>query len=175
MKVIFMYGPPAVGKLTVAEIVSKKTNIPLFHNHISRDLVKDIYGDKLGEHYDLVDKIRTDVLSYCATNNTDLIFTFVYGGSEDDQVLKSYIDTIELNGGEIKFVELTANREDLLNRVDNESRKRFKKLLDRKVLKDLTETMDIYTIPFVDSLRINTSELSPDESATSIVEELNLS
>jgi|GEM_PF-6120340 hypothetical protein len=65
MKLIFIYGPPASGKLTIAEIVSARTGIPLFHNHISRDLVKDIYGDELKKHYALVTTIRLDVIEYC--------------------------------------------------------------------------------------------------------------
>ena len=84
MKLIFIYGPPAVGKLTIAEKLSESTKIPVFHNHHSRDLVKDIYGDKLLQHYALVDKIRFDVMEYCAQNNTNLIFTYVYGGPQDD-------------------------------------------------------------------------------------------
>jgi shikimate kinase len=51
MKLIFLCGPPASGKLTIAEKLSQLANIPLFHNHLSRDLVKDIYGDKLRENY----------------------------------------------------------------------------------------------------------------------------
>ena len=68
MKLIFLYGPPASGKLTIAEILSERTGIPLFHNHLSRDLVKDIYGDKLRQNYELVDRIRFDVLGYCSKN-----------------------------------------------------------------------------------------------------------
>lgn len=80
MKLIFIYGPPAVGKLTIAEKLSELTGIPVFHNHLSRDLVKDIYGDELVQNYALVDTIRSDVMEYCARHNTDLIFTYVYGG-----------------------------------------------------------------------------------------------
>jgi len=174
MKLIFIYGPPAAGKLTVAEKLSELTGIPLFHNHHSRDLVKDIYKEGLLNHYDLVDKIRFDVLEYCALNNTDLIFTYVYGGSFDDENVKNFIDKIESNGGGVSFVELTANREDLVARVDNESRRKYKKLTDKTVMKELTKSMDMFTIPFVKSLKINTSKLSADESAELIVKELEL-
>jgi hypothetical protein len=54
MKLIFIFGPPASDKLTVAKKLSEHTGIPLFHNHLSRDLVKDIYKDKLRENYALV-------------------------------------------------------------------------------------------------------------------------
>lgn len=164
MKLIFIYGPPASGKLTIAEKLSEITGISLFHNHLSRDLVKDIYKDKLSEHYDLVDRIRFDVLDYCSKNNTDLIFTYVYEGSDDDNNVREFIRTIENNKGEVFFVELTASRDDLISRVNNESRKRYKKLTDPKVMKDITQDMTIYSIPFVEALKINTSVLSPDDS-----------
>lgn len=168
MRLIFIYGPPASGKLTIAEILSEQTGIPLFHNHLSRDLVKDIYKDELASHYALVDKLRFDVLDYCSKNNTDLIFTYVYEGNNDDANVKRFIEIIESNSGEVVFVELTANRDDLIDRVDNESRKRFKKLSNPKVMTSITEDMSKYIIPFVDALKINTSHSSPQESATLI-------
>ncbi len=170
MKLIFIYGPPAAGKLTVAEQLAKKTRIALFHNHVSRNLVLDIYMKDILSHYSLVDKIREEVFE----NNTDLIFTFVYGGSFDDKIVKSYTKSIEENGGEVLFVELTANREDLLKRVGSESRKHNKKLTDSEKLKQITEDMSIYSITFVESLKINTSELNPEQAASKIIDYYHL-
>lgn len=174
MKLIFLYGPPAVGKLTIAEKLSEYTGIPLFHNHLSRDLVKDIYGDKLKDNYALVDRIRFDVLDYCSRNQTDLIFTYVYEGSDDDENVREFMKIIENNDGEILFVELVADKNDLVNRVDNESRKKYKKLTDPAIMDKITYDMSIYSIPFVDPLKINTSQLLPDESVTVIVSKLGL-
>ena len=174
MKLIFIYGPPAVGKLTIAEKLTESTGIPVFHNHHSRDLVKDIYGESLMQHYALVDKIRFDVMEYCAKNNTDLIFTYVYGGPEDDNKVKGFLEKVESNGGKVLFVELTANTSDLIDRVGDDSRKRFKKLLDKKVMKELTENMSIFTIPYVESLKINTSNTDPVQSADIIIKKLSL-
>jgi hypothetical protein len=174
MKLIFLYGPPASGKLTIAQKLSEYTGIPLFHNHLSRDLVKDIYGDTLRDNYALVDRIRFDVLDYCSKNNTNLIFTYVYEGSDDDDNVQDFIKTIENNHGKVLFIELSASKVDLISRVDNESRKKFKKLTDPVVMQKITEDMSIYSIPFVDSLKINTSESTPDESVKSIIREFKL-
>jgi hypothetical protein len=174
MKLIFIYGPPASGKLTIAEKLSELTKIPVFHNHHSRDIVKDIYGDDLMKHYSLVDKIRYDVMEYCAQNNTDLIFTYVYGGPEDNAKVRRFLKTIESNGGQVLFVELTANASDLINRVDNDSRKRFKKLLDKTIMTKLTENMSMFTIPYVEALKINTSSANPVQSADMIASKLGL-
>lgn len=173
MRLLFIYGPPASGKLTIAEILSKNTGIPLFHNHLSRDIVKDIYKDKLQDHYKLVDKIRFDVFDYCSKNNTDLIFTYVYGGKEDDANVRDFIQAVENNRGEVVFVELSANREDLIHRVNNESRKKYKKLTDPVTLGEIIEDMS-NSIPFASPLKINTSELDAHESANLIAENLGL-
>ena len=174
MKLIFIYGIPAVGKLTVAEKLSDITGIPIFHNHLSRDLVGDIYGSDLMANYELVDSIRADVLTYCAKNNTDLIFTYVYGGSFDDVKVNRFTKCVKDNGGEVHFVELLADEEDLINRVDSKSRKRFKKLTDRNVIQELTKDLNKFHIPYVDSITINTSELTPDESAKLLAEKIKL-
>ena len=174
MKLITIYGPPAVGKLTIAEKLSERTDIPLFHNHLSRDLVKDIYKDKLIENYALVDRIRFDVLDYCSKNDTDLIFTYVYGGSFDDENVRKFIQIIKDNGGESIFVELTASREDLVSRVSNESRSKHKKLTDPETMSKITEDMSVYSIPFVDALKLNTSILSADEASTAIIDTYGL-
>jgi chloramphenicol 3-O-phosphotransferase len=177
MRLIFIYGPPASGKLTVAEQLTKLTSISLFHNHLTRDLVKDIYGDDLGVNYPLVEKLRNDVFAYCAEKETDLIFTFVYGGVEDENeeaIIKSYIKTIKAHGGEVLFVELTANRDELLQRVGNESRMLHKKLLDPTVLSTFLESRTELTIPFVKSIKVDTSSMSPADSAKFIAQELEL-
>jgi len=174
MKLIFIYGPPATGKLTIAEKLSEVTGIPIFHNHLSRDLVKDIYGDQLSSNYSLVQKIRNDVFSYCAEHNTDLIFTFVYGGTVDDEIVKQHMSSIEANGGEVTFVKLTAKQEDLLKRVNNESRKRYKKLLDAEILEDFLKSNGDLSMPFVSSLLVDTSELEPEDAVSYIVSELKL-
>lgn len=172
MKLIFIYGPPASGKLTIAEQLSERTGIALFHNHLSRDLVKDIYKDKLVANYALVDRIRFDVLDYCSKNDTNLIFTYVYAGSDDDKNVREFTKIVEGNNGEVIFIELSATREDLINRVENESRNKYKKLTDPEIMKDITQDMSIYSIPFVESLKVDTSVLSPDEAVAVIAKSL---
>lgn len=173
MKLVFIYGPPASGKLTIAEKLSELTGIPLFHNHLTRDMVKDIYGDSLGEHYDLVDQIRSDVFDYCSRHDTDLIFTYVYTGAEDDANVKRYTEIIENNNGKVVFVELTASKEDLINRVDNESRAKFKKLTDRDIMRKIVEDLDNYSIPYVEAFKVNTSVHDSGTVAKLIASELS--
>jgi len=58
MKLIFIYGPPAVGKLTVAEELVKLHDYRLFHNHLTLDLVRNIYPEFNQQMFVLPDKLR---------------------------------------------------------------------------------------------------------------------
>jgi len=126
------------------------------------------------EHHDLVDRIRFDVLDYCAKNDTDLIFTYVYEGRNDDENARELIRAVENNKGEVLFVELSASPDDLIARVNNESRKRYNKLRDPEVMKNITRDMSIYSIPFVKALKIDTSATSPEDAVIAITETYQL-
>jgi len=43
MKLIVLYGPPAVGKQTVAEELAKHTGIKLFYGHLTWNAVNPIF------------------------------------------------------------------------------------------------------------------------------------
>ena len=43
MKLIILFGPPAVGKMTVGQELEKITRLKLFHNHMSLELVNQFF------------------------------------------------------------------------------------------------------------------------------------
>lgn len=43
MRVVFIHGPAAAGKYTIANELSKISGIPLFHNHLTVDLAKTLH------------------------------------------------------------------------------------------------------------------------------------
>ena len=174
MNLVFIYGPPATGKLTVAQELSRQTGYPVFHNHLTRDLVQSIYPGNVMEHYNLVDTLRDDVMRYCAVHGTDLIFTYVYDGPDDDEAVARRVKTITENGGRVLFVELTAPHDVLLERVANESRKQHRKLVDPKILASLLSTKEFPSVPYEKVLKIDTSTSSPAETARQIAEHYNL-
>ena len=44
MKLLFLHGAPAVGKLTVARDLAALTGLRLFHNHLTVDLVSSLFA-----------------------------------------------------------------------------------------------------------------------------------
>ena len=176
MNLLFIYGPPAVGKLTIAEELAYLTGYKLFHNHLTMDLAKEIYPEFNEMRFKLVDTLRLNVFEYAAKNNTDLIFTFVHDGDTvDDTFTKETVAIIERSGGNVYFVELTASDDILLERVSNESRKRFHKLKDPHILKNqLAQNLYRTPLPYSNILKIDTSTINPSQTAKEIVTHFKL-
>lgn len=77
-KLVLLTGPQAVGKMTVGQELEKITNLKLFHNHMTIDLVSNFfsYGTKVGQ--DLVTDIRMKIFEAVAKSELEgIIFTFV--------------------------------------------------------------------------------------------------
>ena len=170
MKLVFIYGPPAVGKLTIAKELAAATGYKLFHNHLTRDLVRDIYADELHEQYQLVNDLRTTVFSYAAQHDTDMIFTFVYENIEDDATVQGIVESVMSQGGEVIFVELKASTDALLERVSNESRKDYAKLTDPVILKSLIETDRYGSVPYDRILKVDTSQSDSSQAVKIIID-----
>lgn len=168
MKLVFIYGPPASGKLTVAEELAKITGYPVFRNHQTRDLVQGIYPGDLMGNYELVNTLREAVLTYCARHGTSIIFTFVYDGPADDSVVSNRIEAVTAHGGDVLLVELYAPHDVLLTRVSDVSRMNHKKLTDRDTLASLLERVPYPSLPYDSVLKIDTSKHAPAEAAALI-------
>jgi cytidylate kinase len=174
MNLIYIYGPPASGKLTVAKELAVLTGYSLFHNHQTRDIVHELYPNTLSDNYSLVHKLRLDIFEYAAKHETNLIFTFVYDDPEDQLFIDKAIKAVKDNKGTVYFVETTASNEVLLSRVDNNSRKEHRKLTDKVKLEKLLSTDPYKSLPYEGVLKIDTGTLSPAGSALAILKHYNL-
>jgi tRNA uridine 5-carbamoylmethylation protein Kti12 len=66
MRLIFIYGPPAVGKLTVTTELAKVTGFKLFHNHVSIQFVQSIFEFGTRQFWKLTDKFRLSIFEEAA-------------------------------------------------------------------------------------------------------------
>lgn len=175
MKLVIIYGPPAVGKLTVARELADTTNLKVFHNHMTNDLLMRFMEFGTDVFFKYNNKIRELVIEAAAKSNTSLIFTFCYAYKEDDGNIKKLLKLAEKNDIDVSFVQLICEPELLCKRVKNESRKEYKKLQD---VCSLNQTMDRWQlfkpIPFVDTFIINNSEIKAKKVAKMIKEHYEL-
>lgn len=80
MRFVIIFGPQAVGKMTVGQHLAEMTSFKLFHNHMSIDFVSEFfdYGTSAGKR--LVSLIRHEIFEEVSKSDLEgLIFTYVWG------------------------------------------------------------------------------------------------
>lgn len=118
MEFVIIFGPQAVGKMTVGHELEKVTELKLFHNHMTIEMLAPLFGFNR-EMWELVNKFRQDIFEVAAASDMyGMIFTYVWGF--DLQSDWDYVDnickTIEDKDGEVYFVELEAELEKRIER-----------------------------------------------------------
>jgi broad-specificity NMP kinase len=175
MKLVFLYGAPAVGKLTVARELAKQTGFKVFHNHLSIDCIEPIFDFGTTSFFKLIELIRLETVAEAARENVNLIYTFCYAKDLDDPHVAKIVETVEASGGEVCFVLLICERSELEKRVLEESRKQYGKANNLEILNEILDKYDLTSpVPSNESLQIDNTRLSPTETARKIIEHFRL-
>lgn len=171
MKLIFLYGPPAVGKLTIAKILQKKTGYTLLHNHLLQNPITEVFSFENPANRLLVREFRLRMFAEAVKSNLNLIATFGIAGNNPFDHITDVLNTIASHLGEVCLVHLTADKETILSRAENQSRKEQGKQLSKEQLTAmLQENPDMFGVyPNKPHLTIDTTQVSPKEAAEKII------
>jgi hypothetical protein len=175
VKLLVLYGPPAVGKLTVARELSTLTGFPVFHNHLVVDALLPVFPFGSPGFIELRERFWLDVMSEAAASPLPgLIFTF----APENTVRQGFIERMQVRleslGASISLVSLTATDEVLEHRVAGESRRQHGKLHQPEQYRELRGAGAFEYPPITAHLEIDTSLMSASESAARIVTALGL-
>jgi RNase adaptor protein for sRNA GlmZ degradation len=175
MKLLFIYGPPAAGKYTVASEVAARTGYKLFHNHLTVDAILPVFDFGTDSFWNLIEMIRVETIKEAAKKDVSLIYTFCYAKGEDDGHIENVLEAVESNGGEVCFVLLYCDREELNKRVSDESRQKFEKVKTTEGLHEILGRYDLFSpVPQRASLVIDNTELSAVKTADKIITHFDL-
>lgn len=180
MKLIFIYGPPAAGKLTVATELSKLLGYKLLDNHSVINTVTRIFPFNDIEHGSLRRKlsrqIRLELFEAAAQNNINVITTLGASGQEYFDFFEDTQSVIEANNGTVCFVQLLPSVDALYERVEQQSRKNFQKLDSKTALSDRINNQSEMFVkyPNVHHFTLDNTKLSPIEAALAIQKYYNL-
>jgi hypothetical protein len=83
VRFVVLYGPPGVGKLTVARALARLTGFKLFDNHISIDAVRHVFDYSDAAFWPLVLRFRFDIYEAAAQHDINLITTNAYVFPDD--------------------------------------------------------------------------------------------
>jgi tRNA uridine 5-carbamoylmethylation protein Kti12 len=180
MKLIFLYGLPGSGKLTIGKELVKQLDdeYKLFHNQMTVDLVSQFFPFATPKWNFLNGEYRRLMFEACAEEGINLVTTYVYARDYDgdDRYIKNLIQLVDKYSGEILFVHLHCDLDTIFQRIQNEDRKKHRKVGDPEKLKDSMSKWDLLSpIDYVDNLIIDSGILTPQESAARIIEHYNLS
>lgn len=129
MKLVILFGPPAVGKMTVGQELEKITSLKLFHNHMSLELVNQFFdfGTPPFERLDRL--IRFAFFEEIARSDLDdLLFTYVWdlNQPEDTDYIDEVAQLFSRQGADVFYVELKADLSERLVRNRDEHRLAYK-------------------------------------------------
>jgi hypothetical protein len=186
MKFVLVFGPQAVGKMTVGQELAKITDLKLFHNHMTIDLVSHFfdYGTKEGKR--LVSLFRREIFEEVSKSDLyGMIFTYVWAFDmqEDWDYVNQVSQLFESRGGTVYFVELEADLEERLER--NKSSNRLEHKPSKRDIEwsegDLKKSMEDYRLNSLEGemkysnyIKINNTNLSAEEVAKIIKEKFHL-
>lgn len=186
MKFIVIFGPSAVGKMSVGHELAKLTGLKLFHNHMTIELVLNFFDFGDVRFRRLVAEFRRRIFEEVAASELPgLIFTFVWALDleSDREFIDSSCEIFRVKGAELYFVELEAELSARLKRNESQfrlSQKPSKRDIENSREKLLEESADhklnsngdfFYNKNY---LKIENTNLSPSEAALRIVEMFSL-
>ena len=177
MKLVFLFGNAAVGKMTVGQELMKITDLRLFHNHMTIEPVIEIFGRFEPE---TIRRLRWVIFEeFAKSDNYGMIFTYMW--AFDQQSDWDYVEQVkqifEPYGTEFYYVELVADKDVRLqrnkteNRLHHKASKRDLEFSEQRVLADDARfrlESNPGEIPFENYLRIDNTCLEPDAVAKMI-------
>lgn len=185
MKVVFLIGNAAVGKMTVGQELMKITDLRLFHNHMTIEPVIEIFGQFNPK---AIHRLREVIFEEFASSDCyGLIFTIMWAFDmqSDWDYIEHVKDIFKSRNDNVEFyyVELVApqkirlERNTTENRLLNKPSKRNIVISNQRLLNDdANHRWESYDgeITFENYLKIDNSYLKPETVAHKIKAEFSL-
>jgi hypothetical protein len=128
MKLVFLHGSPATGKLTVAKALLRMVPGRLSDNHAVIDFARTIFDFGAPGFWELVHSARCSAIDAAAEHGLSLLVTtFCYGDPDDRQQFDHFEEIVRQRGGELLPVFLRC-REEAVRRVGNPDRVERRKM-----------------------------------------------
>jgi hypothetical protein len=176
MKLVFLHGAPAAGKLTVAKALLGMVPGRLFDNHAAIDLARTIFDFGAPGFWELVHTVRCSALDAAAEHGVSLVVTtFCYAEPDDRSQYEDFEEIVHRHRGELLPVFLHCSREEAVRRVGNPDRAERRKMTSAEYLIRDLDGHQFSAVPRPDCLKLDTGIRSAEATAQEIVRHFGLS
>ena len=176
MLLLFLYGSPAAGKLTIARELAAITGFRVFHNHVTVDALLSVFEFGSPPFIELRERIWLDVMTEAAnTGMPGLIFTFAPERTVRTNFVSKLMARLRSAGVTMHFTKLHCPDAEIERRLDDPSRRHSHKLRSVDLFRSLRDAGAFEYPQLPADLTIDTSEYEPRESARLIVDRCCLS
>ena len=170
MKLLFLHGAPAAGKLTVAKAVLGMVPGRLFDNHAAIDLARIVFDFGAPGFWELVHSVRCAALDAAAEHGVSLVVTtFCYAEPDDRPQYENFEAIMRRRGSELLPVFLHCSHEEAARRVGNPDRVERRKLTSAESLMRDFDRYDFSPVPRSDCLKLDTGARPAEATAREIV------
>lgn len=171
--VVFIHGPAASGKHTIGSLVSERLGLPLFHNHLTVDLVKALFEFGTEPFTKLRASIWRETFKTACDSQRSFVFTFNPESTVEPSLIDELVSYVDNAGGVVHYVELTCSDKEIVRRIGNESRRKFGKLTDASIYMEFKKAGGFDFPPFPSPLiSVDTGITEAEVAAEKIVEAL---
>jgi len=175
MKLLFLHGSPATGKLTVAKALLGMVPGRLFDNHAAIDLARTIFDFGAPGFWELVHSVRYSAIDAAAEHGVALVVTtFCYVEPDDRVQYEKFEEIMQRHGGELLPVFLHCSREEAARRVGNPDRVERRKMTSEESLNRYLDSYKFSPVPRPDCLTLDTEVKSAEATAQEIVRQFGL-
>ena len=185
-KFVIIFGPPAVGKMTVGMQLQKLTGLRLFHNHMTIEILLNFFEFGSEPFSRLRRLFRDEIFKAVAKSDLPgMVFTVMWELDQPHtyEIIGSWCEIFRQEGAEICFVELYADLDERLRRngtplrLEHKASKRDVEASTERLLRNHTRHQFNSNGDFTFSdnyLRIDNTNLTPGEAARRIVDHFGL-
>ena len=170
MDLVFIYGPPASGKLTVANELAELTGYKVFHNHLAADIASSVFEFGSPAFVRIREYTWMEVFREAALADRSLIFTFTPEITVRESFLSQSTTFIQRLNSRVNWIELTCVESELFKRIANPDRQRWGKLRSVEEYQRLNAAGAFeFPMPLCD-LSIDSATTTPADAAGTIHE-----
>jgi hypothetical protein len=175
LKLLFLHGSPATGKLTVAKALLGMVPGRLSDNHAAIDLARTIFDFGAPGFWELVHSVRYAAFDAAAEHGVSLVVTtFCYADPEDLPQYENFEEIVQRRGGELLPVFLHCSREEAARRIANADRVERRKMTSAESLIRDLDNCKYSAVPRPDCLMLDTEVRPPEATAREIIDHFGL-